>query len=148
MKKNKNVFKPSGSFDTYIEGPILITSVSGSWNLEMHLQSRIQAQPLIEMLETTGQPWAVIVQFADTMLTNPEVLLAGRNAVVEMIPKTNLMALAWVTSENIIGYPLLVPRYKEVYKDVLKSDFFTNIEDAKIWLKGLISEKKINHGGH
>ena len=130
----KKMFKPSGSFDAYIEGSILITSTKGSWNLEMHRESAVQSAPFVVQLEQAGKPWAVIVQIYETMLSSPEVLMAGRRSVTEMIQHTNLTALAWVASEAVVGYPLLVPRYKDIYTDILDSEFFTDLAQAKAWI--------------
>ena len=138
----KITFNSSGSIDAYIEDSILITAIMGSWTLEMHRESAIRARPFVEKLEMCGRPWGVIVQFVETMLTAPEVLLAGRKSVINMLPDTELVALAWVANRDIIGYPLLVPRYLEVYKDVLKSDFFSDIEKAKYWLNQEITAKR------
>ena len=130
----KKMFKPSGSFDAYIEGSILITSITGSWNLEMHRKSTLQSAPFVMQLEQAGQPWAVIVQIYETLLSSPEVLMAGRRSVTEMIQHTNLTALAWVANEDVVGFPLLIPRYREVYTDVLDSEFFTDLAQAKAWI--------------
>lgn len=128
------IFKPRGSFDAYIEGSILVTSTKGSWNVEMQRESSLQSAPFVVQLEQTGKPWAVIVQVHETLLSSPEVLIAGRLSIANMAQSSKLVALAWVVDQQVEGYPLLVPRYREICAGLIKAEFFTSLAEAKDWL--------------
>ena len=128
------IFKSRGSFDAYIEGSILVTSTKGSWNVEMQRESSLQSAPFVAQLEQAGKPWAVIVQVHETLLSSPEVLMAGRQSVASMAQSSKLVALAWVVDKQVEGYPLVVPRYKEICAGLIKAEFFTSLAEAKAWL--------------
>jgi hypothetical protein len=116
-----------------VEGQILVATVSGSWNIEMHHASREVARPLIERLNSVG-PWGVIVVIRETLVSSLEVLRAGRQAVAENPECSNMIALAWVIDPHVEGYGFLLNHYKQMYAGLLATDVFSDLEQARKWM--------------
>ncbi|MEI7430174.1 MAG: hypothetical protein WCL27_06925 [Betaproteobacteria bacterium] len=129
----KDLFKPHGGYEPRVEGQILIATVSGSWNIEMHMASNEMARPLAEKLNSAGS-WGVIVVIQDTLVSSLEVLKAGRQSVPENPNCSNLLALAWVIDPHVEGYRFMLDQYKQMYEGLLFTDVFSTLEQARIWM--------------
>ena len=130
----KHLFRPHGEFNALIDGAMMVVTVSGSWNIEMHQESNRRSQPLVEQLEKQG-PWGCIVVLTETLVGSLEVFRASRKAVEDNRHVSRLRALAWVMTPELEGYPLFVPHYRNLYAGLLDTDIFLNLDDAKAWMR-------------
>lgn len=128
------IFRPHGDYAAQIDGAMLIVTVSGSWNIEMHQESNRLAQPYVEQLEKQG-PWGCIVVVTDTLVSSLEVFRAGRKAVEDARGASRLKALAWVIAPDVEGYTLFLPHYRHLYAGLLDSDIFGTLDEARRWMK-------------
>ena len=130
----EKIFRPHGEFDAKIDGAMLIVTVSGSWNIEMHQESSRRSQPLVEALEAQGR-WGCIVVVTDTLVSSLEVFRAGRKAVEDARGVSRLEALAWVIAPDVEGYTLFLPHYRNLYAGLLDSDIFGTLDEARGWMQ-------------
>ena len=129
-----DLFKPHGEYAPRIEGQILIATVSGSWNIEMHAATNEMVRPVAARLNSVGA-WGVIVVVRETLVSSLEVLKAGRESVPGNPNCSNLVALAWVIDPGVEGYGFLLDHYKRMYEGLLVTDVFSTLEQAMDWMR-------------
>lgn len=129
----RHSFHPHGDYDARIDGRILVATVSGSWNIEMHHEANRQCQPLVTQLEAEGI-WGCMVVVRDTLVSSLDVFEAGRQAVEANRGVSSLKALAWVIGPEVEGNPFLLPRIRMIYEGILDTDVFESEGAAKQWL--------------
>lgn len=130
-------FRPHGHSEAYVDGSVLIVTVSGSWNMEMHAANTKLTQPLVEQLEAQG-PWGTVVVVTDTLVSSIDVFEAGRRAVAESNALSGLVALAWAISPTVEGYGLMLPRYRQLYEGLLPSAILPTVEAAREWVEAAV----------
>ena len=134
-------FRPHGHSEAYVEGSVLVVTVSGYWNLEMHAANTKLTQPLVERLEAQG-PWGTVVVVTDTLVSSIEVFEAARRAVAESSGISGLVALAWAISPQVEGYGLMLPRYRRMYEGLLPSEIFPTVDAAREWVEAAVLAAK------
>lgn len=128
-------FAPHGGYHAEIAEPgILVCTTRGTWNMEMHHEMTRQARPFVEALEAQG-PWGTVVVMAETLVSNLDVLEAGRNAVAEARGLSRMRSLAWVIAPTVEGYRLLLPRYRDMYRGIIDTAVFEALEPALAWTR-------------
>jgi hypothetical protein len=127
-------FKPHGEFAAQLDGRVLVAHVRGTWNIEMHHASMLQSAALVSQLDADGEPWGTVVVVHDTLVSCLDVLEAGRDAVSARPSTSKLVALAWVMDPSIEGYSLLLPTYQDLYKGLLATEVFDDLDAARLWM--------------
>lgn len=131
-------FSPHGEQRTAKVGQVLVTHVTGHWNLEMQQHSMRQTQALVDELNHKG-PWASVVVVEKTLVTSLDVLEAGRNAVAQN-PSMRIVGLAWVIKPDVEGYGLLLPRYRGMYEGLIRTQVFDDYSAALHWAEKIVAD--------
>lgn len=127
-------FSAQGEYEVRIEGQLLVAVAGGCWNIEMHRQSMARCAPLIGALVGSGRPWGVLTILRDSIVTQPEVLAAGRDAIRVMSDVPGLVGLAWAIPQTAYGYGLLIDHYRRMCEGVIPYELCEDEQAARAWL--------------
>lgn len=129
-------FAAHGEYEVRIEGRLLVAIAAGSWNIEMHRQSVTRCQPLIGELAGSGAPWGILTIIRGNIVTQPDVLAAGREALQGMSGVPGLVGLAWSISPSADGYRLLIDHYRRMCDGIIPYALCDDETQARTWLAG------------
>lgn len=132
-------FSAQGEYEVRIERQLLVAIVGGCWNLEMHRQSMTRSVPLVETLVGSGRPWGILTVIRDSLVTQPDVLAAGREATQGMSGIPGLVGLAWAIPRSAYGYGLLINHYRSMCEGVIPYVLCDDEVQAQAWLAGRLS---------
>ena len=127
-------FSAHGEYAVRIEGQVLVAVAGGSWNIEMHRQSMARCAPLIEALVGSGSPWGVLTILRESIVSPPDVLAAGRDAIQGMSDVPGLVGLAWAIPQTTYGYGLLIDHYRRMCEGVIPYVMCDDEQAARAWL--------------
>jgi len=128
-------FSAQGEYEVRIEGRVLVAVAGGCWNIEMHRQSMARCSPLIAELVGSGSPWGVLTIIRDSIVTQPDVLAAGREAMQGMAGVPGLVGLAWAIPSSAYGYGLLIDHYRRMCEGVAPYVLCDEEDEARAWLE-------------
>ena len=131
-------YPPHGHSSVRIEDGILISEVTGPFNMELARSWTEAMYPLAEKLKLTGQAAAITV-YRNSFLTQPDVLDYMKNAIRFAAQHQEFVAYALVVGADVEGHALADLIYRGVYEQYGTYRFFTDYEPAKVWVRATLN---------
>lgn len=124
----KTVFRPHGRFEIWTEGQLLLTEVTGPWNRELVDHWAQQARKLA-ITFTPERPYIAITTVLVSMLCPANALERIQQAIDYSKRELACLANVIVADVSVEGRELV----KDSYRRIGLTDFFTDLESAKMW---------------
>lgn len=131
------VFRPHGKFETWAEGQLLLTEVTGPWNLE--LVDYWSKKALVLAREFTSDfPYVAITIVHESILCPPEAL--EKMAIATQYANDHLPCLGHcvVAGSDVDGRDIV----RLLYEKIRLEHIFDDLEQAKRWASNLIEEDR------
>ncbi len=135
------VFRPHGTFKTWVEDQFLLTEVTGPWNVELVEYWSQQALSLARQF-SKDQPYVAITVVHESMLCSPEAL--EKIAAATEYGERYLPCLGHcvVAAKEVDGREVV--RY--MYEKIRLEHIFEDMDEAIRWANGLIKEDRAKQG--
>ncbi|MBO6560041.1 MAG: hypothetical protein JJ959_05865 [Nisaea sp.] len=133
-------FAPHGKREIWTEGRILMSRNRGPFNVELLKMSTEQTRAERIRLTESG-PWGSIAVISESVLFTPEALEMVRRNMSDPVRNGNLVASAFVLSDDTVGKSLAEAIFRPVY-GLAGAEFrvFDTLEPAREWVESLIEE--------
>src|SRR4051812_30321104 len=110
-----STFRQHGLFTAHVEGRILITEVTGPWNLEMIENWARHVYPMAKALAADG-PHVSISIIRESMFCPPDAFDALRRTVEFGVSKLHLLGQLNVADQSVEGRGFLESTYARIYE--------------------------------
>ncbi|MFZ6648289.1 hypothetical protein ACO0LO_21385 [Undibacterium sp. TJN25] len=134
------VFTPHGRFSLHIDDRVIVSEVTGPWNLELVKDWAREVNPYAEQMQNGG-PWGGIAIIHESMLCTPEAMTAIGAASSYAVAHYGCIAQLVVAARDVAGRGVVESAFHRLYEDVCACEFFDDYAAAKVWLDQLILEK-------
>lgn len=131
-------FRPHGTFNTRIEGRLIVSEVTGPWNMELVQHWGKSCLPVATELAATG-PWIGIAVIRESMLCPPEALAALRRIVAHSATQLHCAAHVIVAGPEVDGRDFLEPIFARVYEGLVEHAIFYTFDEARAWSLALLA---------
>ncbi|MES2103288.1 MAG: hypothetical protein V4634_04660 [Pseudomonadota bacterium] len=134
------VFTPHGQFRLHAEGRIVVSEVTGPWNVELVQNWATEVRPYSLQMQPGG-PWGGIAIIRESMLCTPDAMDALGKIVAYGVENFGCIAQVVVASPDVAGRGVVEPAFQRIYEGVCAYNFFYEYEEARDWLNRLILER-------
>ena len=132
-------YRVHGKFTIRVDGPIIISDVTGPWNKELVEAWGLQVYPVVKELAAAG-PNAGIAVVHESMLCPPDALASLKLLVQYSASKMNCASHAIVASRTTAGRDLLEATFARVYEGVIAYRLFDNLDEALVWSREQVAK--------
>lgn len=133
----RQLFKPHGKFLLYRDGNILVTDITGPWNIELIKSWAKAAIPYSLEMQTSGV-WGAVAIMTESMLCPPDAMQALRRNVAYSVQNLGCISHCIVANTDVLGRGIVEPAFQRVYEGLCASNFFYDYESAKLWTQSQI----------
>lgn len=123
-----------GTSDVTIDGPLLISDVTGPFNLQLVIDWSQKLFPIAQQFKLGGAAAAITV-FHRSCLTPPDALQFLRKSLQYAATRQNFKAFALVIDRSVEGAAIADVLYREPYGAFAHYALFTELEPAKQWAR-------------
>lgn len=131
----KTLFRPHGRFKIWIEGPLLLTEVTGPWNRELVDHWATQALQLASTY-SVDRPYVAITTVFASILCPADALERIKQAIDFSQRELPCIANLIVADASVEGRELV----KENYARIGLPGFFEDLESAKNWAQQALQQ--------
>ena len=142
----RHLFKPHGKFFLYRDGNILVTDITGPWNIELTKSWAKAAIPYSLEIQTIGA-WGAVAIITESMLCSPDAMQALRKNVAYSVQRLGCVSHCIVAKADVLGRGLVEPAFQRAYEGLCPMNFFYDYDSAKRWTQAQIQaalDVKIN----
>ncbi|MFZ6742361.1 hypothetical protein ACO0LC_03975 [Undibacterium sp. JH2W] len=139
-QQTETAFPPHGQFKIYLEGRILVTEVSGPWNVELVRQWGAAVRPYSLQL-MHGGPWAGLAIIKKSMLSTPEGMEELGRITANGVTTFACIANVVVATPDVAGRGVVESAFKRIYEGVCAYAFFDEADEARQWLHELLGKQ-------
>lgn len=126
-------FAPHGECRVGIEGRLLVTRVSGPWNLELVEQWAAGVLPAARLLGAQG-PWAALGIVSQSMLSTPEAVAVLGKSIRRVLAEGRPLASVYAIAPGVEGRGLMNGGLERMHHGMVPVRFFDTETDARAWL--------------
>jgi hypothetical protein len=125
-------FRPHGDYAAWVEGRLVISEVTGPWNVELVRLWAAELHAKTAPLAATG-PHAGIAIIHGSMLCPPDALELMAKAV--RYPERHLRCVAHVVvaDASVEGRELMRASYARMYPGAMPHRLFDDVAEARTW---------------
>jgi len=136
----KGNFAAHGHIDFSVEGNVIVSVVSGPFNLEA-IQALAKARRAVAEQWTYAGRRGAIAVFNNSILMSPEALTAYEDGLRSHFSKPSLtVALAWVVGTEVEGRELMLKHFERIFAGVsIEWKAFEDLESARTWIQEKVS---------
>ncbi|WP_394778873.1 hypothetical protein [Undibacterium sp.] len=134
------VFTPHGQFSLHVDGRVIVSEVTGPWNLELVKDWAREVNPYAAAMQEGG-PWGGIAIIHESMLGTPDAMAALGAASAYAVAHYGCIAQLVVATTDVAGRRVVEPAFRRLYEHVCACEFFDDYAAAKAWLDQLVMEK-------
>jgi hypothetical protein len=131
-------YRPHGSTRIQVEGQMLLTDLVGPFNLDCYELWARQALVALTGMARQG-PTVSLVRFAESALTQPELLPRMQQATRTAVASCRLVAIAFVIPPAIEAAFLARRVYEPWHEGVVDFQVFDTEAPARAWLNGRLA---------
>lgn len=131
-------YRPHGTTRIQVEGQMLVTDLVGPFNLDCYQLWALQALPALAEMARRG-PTISLVRFAESALTQPELLPRMQQATREAVATLGLVAIAFIIPPAIEAAFLARQVYGPLHEGVIAFRVFDDEVSARVWLAERLS---------
>ncbi|WP_394777499.1 hypothetical protein [Undibacterium sp.] len=137
-------FRPHGRVDIRIVDPITYSEAYGPFNAEL-IHALIRVQRKLAVQATLQGPQGEIISIYDSALAGPEVIGIFTRALEAMLREgRSKVGAALLIGPDVEGITIMLPAILACYtKAGIPNRVFEKMEDAEIWIKGLIEAARV-----
>ena len=142
----RHLFKPHGKFLLYRDDNILVTDITGPWNIELIKFWAKAAIPYSLEMQTIGV-WGAVAIISESMLCSPDAMQALRKNVAYSVHGLGCVSHCIVAEADVLGRGIVEPAFERAYEGLCPSNFFYDYESAKLWTQSQIQvalDKQVN----
>lgn len=133
-------FSQHGDFTARVEGRLIISEVTGPWNLELVRSWGRVVDPLARELSATG-PHVGIAVLHGSVMCPPDAFALMREMIAYGIAHLGLVGNCLVADATVEGASLLEPMYANFYDPGTPHRFFSDLDECKAWASELLAAK-------
>jgi hypothetical protein len=133
-------FRSHGHFTTRVEGPLIISEVTGPWNKELVEEWAHGSQPVARSLAAHG-PHVGIAVISGSMLCTPEALEVLRQAARHAADTLNCRAHVIVADASVEGRDFVESNFIRAYEGVLELAIFYTLAEARAWALARLADE-------
>lgn len=133
----QHYFSPHGTTRFERRGQVLLLHSEGPFNAE-HIASLVpQFREHAARLAPDG-PWVSINVISRSLMTPPDVLEALTRNARWSRDELGRIGIAYVATEDVEGYRVMMPLMRRASDPVLPTRFFTTLDEALHWAQSLL----------
>jgi hypothetical protein len=125
-------FRPHGKFTIQVDGPLMVTDITGPWNKELVEYWADRCYPQARALSDAG-PYVGIAVFHESMLCPPDAMDMLRKIVYYSATKLRCIAHVIVAAPSVDGRDFLESTFARIYDGVVEHRIFYTVEEARAW---------------
>jgi hypothetical protein len=133
-------FRVHGAFNIHLEGALLVSEVTGPWNMELIEAWGTEALRLLGT-RPAPDPLVAITTVHESILCTAEALQALRNMAIYAARHMQCLGVAMIAAPGIEGRALLGPTYRRIYEGVSPFDIFTDFDSGQAWALELLAKQ-------
>jgi hypothetical protein len=132
-------FRTHGEFSCYCEGQVLITELTGPWNIELVEEWCEFVTPHTLALSARG-PYVGVARIHRSMLCPPDAMERLSKIVHYATRHLHCICNVVVVGHDVEGRHFVEPTFVKIYGDTVPYKFFYELEEAKAWAHALLGE--------
>lgn len=133
-------FRPHGEFTIQVDGPLLLTDITGPWNRELvEYWGKLCYAPA-RALSDAG-PYVGIAIIHESMLCTPDALELLRQIVLYSATRLRCIAHVIVAAPSVEGRDFLESTFARIYDGVVEHRIFYTVEEARAWSLALLAAR-------
>ena len=125
-------FSAHGEFSLRQDDRLLMSELTGPWNIELVDRYRIEVAPFVERLATDG-PWGQIVICHHSVLAPQDALKALSDSARVLAGRYDRVAVAYVLPPEVEGYGIMESVLTRLYTGFQSVACFETLAPAREW---------------